>query len=144
MKARIKWIEDVAFACESGSGHAVIADGAPEAGGRNLGPRPMEMVLMGAGACSAFDVVEILRKGRQSILDCIVDIKAERADTHPKVFTSIHFHFILSGTQLDPAKVERAIQLSADTYCSATAMLAKTAKVTHDFEIRPAASSQIR
>lgn len=136
MKARIKWIEKVAFACESGSGHAVVADGAPDAGGRNLGPRPMELVLMGSGACGAFDVVEILRKGRQAITDCVVEIEAERANTHPKVFTRIHFHFVVSGQNLDPIKVGRAIELSAGTYCSATAMLAKTANVTHDFEIR--------
>jgi putative redox protein len=137
VKARIKWIENVAFACESGSGHALIMDGAPEAGGRNLGPRPMEMVLMGAGACSAFDVVEILRKSRQPMADCVVDIEAERADTHPKVFTRIHLHFVVTGNGLDASKVERAVKLSAETYCSATAMLAKTAAVTHDFEIQP-------
>lgn len=138
MKVRIKWIENVAFACESGSGHALVIDGAPEAGGRNLGPRPMEMVLMGAGACSAFDVVEILRKSRQPMADCVVDVEAERADTHPKVFTRIHLHFVVTGYGLDAAKVERAVKLSAETYCSATAMLAKTATVTHDFEIRSA------
>jgi putative redox protein len=138
VKARIKWIENVSFACESGSGHALVMDGAPEAGGRNLGPRPMEMVLMGAGACSAFDVVEILRKSRQPMADCVVDIDAERADTHPKVFTRIHLHFVVTGNGLDAAKVERAIKLSAESYCSATAMLAKTAVVTHDFEIRAA------
>lgn len=136
MKARIKWIENVAFVGETGSGHAVVMDGAPEAGGRNLGPRPMEMVLIGAGACSAFDVVEILRKGREHMADCVVEIEAERADTHPKVFTRLHFRFVVTGTGLNPAKVERAVKLSAETYCSATAMLAKTAAVTHDFEIR--------
>jgi putative redox protein len=136
VKARIKWIENVAFVGETGSGHAVVMDGAPEAGGRNLGPRPMEMVLIGAGACSAFDVVEILRKGRENMADCVVEIEAERADTHPKVFTRLHFRFVVTGTGLNPAKVERAVKLSAETYCSATAMLAKTAAVTHDFEIR--------
>ncbi len=141
MKSRIKWIENVAFACESGSGHAIVADGAPDAGGRNLGPRPMELVLMGSGACSAFDVVEILRKGRQAITDCVVDIESERATTHPKVFTRIHFHFVVTGHRLDSAKVARAIELSASTYCSATAMLAKTASVTHDFEIRDASDA---
>jgi putative redox protein len=138
MRARIKWIENVAFAGETGSGHAVVMDGAPEAGGRNLGPRPMEMLLIGAGACGAFDVVEILRKGREKLVDCVVEIEAERADTHPRVFTRIHFHYIVKGVALDPRKVERAVRLSAETYCSATAMLAKTAAVTHDFELRAA------
>ena len=136
MKARIKWIENVAFVGETESGHALVMDGAPDAGGRNLGPRPMETVLIGTGACSAFDVVKILRKGREKVRDCVVELSAERAATTPKVFTSIHFHFIVTGVDLSPAKVERAIKLSAETYCSATAMLAKTAKVTHDFEIR--------
>lgn len=135
MKARIKWIENVTFLGETESGHSLVMDGSAEAGGRNLGPRPMEMVLIGTGACSAFDVVHILKKGREPITDCIVEIQAERALTDPKVFTSIHFHFVVSGTGLSPAKVERAIKLSADVYCSASAMLAKTAKVTHDFEI---------
>ncbi len=138
MKARIKWIEGVAFLGETESGHAVVMDGSPEAGGRNLGPRPMETVLIGTGACSAFDVVHILKKGREPVTDCVVEISAERAHTDPKVFTGIHFHFIVSGNSLNAAKVERAIKLSAEVYCSASAMLAKTANVTHDFEIRPA------
>lgn len=138
MKARIKWIEGVAFLGETESGHAVVMDGSPDAGGRNLGPRPMETVLIGTGACSAFDVVHILKKGREPITDCVVEITAERAPTDPKVFTSIHFHFVVTGKDLNSAKVERAIKLSADVYCSATAMLAKTANVTHDFEIRAA------
>lgn len=135
MKARIKWIENVAFLGETGSGHALVMDGAPESGGKNLGPRPMEMVLIGAGGCSAFDVIEILRKGRENVTDCVIDISAERAPTPPKVFTQIHFHYIVTGKNLNPSKVERAIKLSADTYCSATAMLSKTAAVTHDFEV---------
>lgn len=135
MKARIKWIENVAFVGETESGHAMVMDGSPEAGGRNLGPRPMETVLIGTGACSAFDVVTILKKGREQITDCVVELAAERAPTTPKVFTSIHFHYVVTGRSLDPAKVARAIKLSAETYCSATAMLAKTAAVTHDFEI---------
>ena len=135
MKARIKWIENVTFLGETESGHALVMDGAPEAGGRNLGPRPMETVLIGTGACSAFDVILILKKSREPVTDCVVELSAERAATDPKVFTSIHFHFIVTGTGLNPGKVERAIKLSADTYCSATAMLAKTASVTHDFEI---------
>jgi len=140
VKARIKWIEGVAFLGETESGHAVVMDGAPDAGGRNLGPRPMETVLIGTGACSAFDVIHILKKGREPVTDCVVEIHAERAPTDPKVFTSIHFHFIVTGNGLNAAKVERAIKLSADVYCSATAMLAKTAQVTHDFEILPIAA----
>jgi putative redox protein len=135
MKARIKWIENVAFVGESESGHAIVMDGSPEGGGRNLGPRPMETVLMGTGACSAYDVVQILKKGRESITDCVVELSAERAVTEPKVFTHIHFHFVVTGHNLDQAKVARAINLSAEKYCSATAMLEKTAKITHDFEV---------
>ena len=135
MKARIKWVDGMSFLGESGSGHAVLMDGAPEAGGRNLGPRPMEMVLMGTGGCSAFDVVLILKKSRQEISDCVVEIESERAEEDPKVFTRIHFHFIVTGKNLNPAQVERAIKLSAEKYCSASIMLAKTAQMTHDFEI---------
>jgi putative redox protein len=135
MKARIKWIENVAFLGETESGHAVVMDGSPDAGGRNLGPRPMETVLIGTGACGAFDVIHILKKGREPVTDCVVELSAERADTDPKVFTKIHFHFVVTGDGLDPAKVARAIQLSAEKYCSASAMMAKTAAVTHDFVI---------
>lgn len=135
MKARIKWVDGMSFLGESGSGHAVLMDGAPEAGGRNLGPRPMEMVLMGTGGCSAFDVVLILKKSRQQISDCVVGIEAERAAEDPKVFTRIHFHFIVTGKNLNPAQVERAIKLSAEKYCSASIMLGKTAQITHDFAI---------
>jgi putative redox protein len=138
MKARIKWVENVCFVAESGSGHALVIDGAPEGGGRNLGPRPMELVLMGTGGCTAYDVVHILRKARAPVADCVVDISAERADADPKVFTRIHFHFIVSGSGLKPAQVERAVHLSAEKYCSASIMLAKTAAITHDFEIREA------
>jgi len=138
VKARIKWIEDVAFVGESGSGHALVMDGAPEGGGRNLGPRPMETVLIGAGGCSAYDVVHILKKGRADVTDCVVDIDAERAEEDPKVFTRIHFHFTVTGRALKHAQVERAIQLSAEKYCSASIMLAKTAAISHDFEIREA------
>ena len=141
MKARIKWVENVTFLGETESGHALVMDGAAEAGGRNLGPRPMETVLMGTGACSAFDVILILKKGRERVTDCVIELSAERAMIDPKVFTSIHFHFIVSGIGLNPGKVERAIKLSADTYCSATAMLAKTANVTHDFVIIEAATT---
>ncbi len=136
MKVRIKWVEEVCFVGESGSGHAIVMDGAPEGGGRNLGMRPMETVLVGTGGCSAYDVVHILKKSRAAIADCVVEIESERAADDPKVFTSIHMHFIVSGKNLKPQQVERAIQLSADKYCSASIMLGKTAAITHDFEIR--------
>ena len=135
MKARIKWVEKVTFLAESGSGHAVVLDGAPDAGGRNLGVRPMEMLLMGLGGCSAFDVVLILRKGREDVSDCVVELEAERAETDPKVFTRIHMHYKVAGRGLAPAKVERAIKLSAEKYCSASAIMAKTAVITHDWEV---------
>ena len=136
MKARIKWIEDVCFVGESGSGHTLVMDGAPEGGGRNVGMRPMETVLIGTGGCAAYDVVHILKKSRAAVTDCVVDIESERAAADPKVFTKIHFHFIVSGKALKPAQVERAIHLSAEKYCSASIMLAKTALITHDFEIK--------
>ena len=142
MKARIKWVENVTFLGETESGHALVMDGAAEAGGRNLGPRPMETVLMGTGACSAFDVILILKRGRERVTDCVIELSAERAMIDPKVFTSIHFHFIVTGVGLNSDKVARAIKLSADTYCSATAMLAKTAIVTHDFVIVEATTAR--
>ena len=135
MKARIKWIEGVAFLGESDSGHGIVLDGAPESGGRNLGVRPMEALLIGLGACSAFDVVAILNKGRQPFAGCEVELEAERRETAPKVFTKIHLHFVLTGAGLDGDKVARAIRLSAEKYCSASAMLGATAAITHDFEI---------
>ncbi|MGZ9143943.1 MAG: OsmC family protein [Candidatus Binatia bacterium] len=135
MKARIKWIEDVSFVGQTDSGHAVVMDGAPDAGGKNLGPRPMEMLLLGLGGCTAFDVVLILRKSRQNVMDCVAEIDATRAETDPKVFTRIHVHFIVSGKSLDPKRVEQAIKLSAEKYCSASIMLGKAAEITHDFEI---------
>ncbi len=136
MKARIKWVENVSFIAESGSGHAFLMDGAPEGGGRNMGPRPMEVLLMGTGGCTAYDVVHILRKSRAPVTDCVIEIDAERAEEDPKVFTKIHFHFIVTGNGLKPAQVERAVHLSAEKYCSASIMLGKTAAITHDFEIR--------
>ena len=136
MKVRIKWIEDVAFVGESESGHALVMDGAAEGGGRNIGPRPMETVLIGTGGCTAYDVMHILRKARAAVSACIVEIDAERAAEDPKVFTRIHFHFVVAGRVLRPQQVERAIHLSAEKYCSASIMLAKTALITHDFEIR--------
>jgi putative redox protein len=135
MKCRIKWLDHMSFVGESGSGHSVVMDGAPDAGGRNLGIRPMEMLLLGLGGCTAFDVVSILRKSRQSMVGCEVEIEAERADEVPKVFTRIHIHFIVSGKALDANKVRKAVELSADKYCSASRMLEKVAEITHDFEI---------
>jgi putative redox protein len=135
MKARVKWVEGMAFMAEADSGHGLIMDGSPDIGGRNLGPRPMELVLMGAGGCSSIDVVMILQKSRQDVVDCQVELTAERAEENPKVFTRIHMHFVVKGRNLKPEVVERAIKLSAEKYCSATIMLAKTAEVTHDFEI---------
>jgi len=136
MHARIKWVQDATFLGESGSGHAVVMDGPPEHGGRNLGVRPMEMLLLGMGGCTAFDVVHILKKSRQPVTDCIAELEAERASEDPKVFTRIHVHFIVTGTGLDENRVSRAVSLSADKYCSASIMLGKTAEITHDYEIR--------
>jgi putative redox protein len=138
MKTSVKWVGDMMFIGETGSGHAVVMDAAPDVGGRNLGPRPMELLLVGLGGCSSIDVVLILKRGREAITDCNVEIEAERAETEPKVFTNIKLHFVVTGHQLDPKKVERAIKLSHDKYCSASAMLAATANITYDFEIREA------
>jgi len=138
MKARVKWVEGVAMVGESGSGHALVMDGPPEFGGRNLGPRPMELLLLGMGGCTQFDVLLILRKARQAVTDCVVELTAERAPEDPKVFTRIHAHFIVSGRGLEPRQVERAIGLSAEKYCSASIMLGATAEISHDFEIRDA------
>lgn len=135
MKTRVKWLDNMSFVGESASGHSVVMDGPPESGGRNLGIRPMEMLLLGLGGCSSFDVVMILQRGKQDLVDCEVEIEATRADTEPKVFTKIHLHFIVKGNNLSEAKVKRAIELSADKYCSASIMLGKTAEVTHDYEI---------
>ena len=135
MKATITLQEGSTFEGVAGSGHRVTMDVAPEVGGRNLGLRPMEMVLLGLGGCTAIDVLHMLRKGRQPIADMRVELDAERADDTPKVFTRIHVHFVLTGAGLDPHKIERAIKLSANKYCSASMMLNKTAEMTHDFEI---------
>lgn len=135
MECKVSWFEGMSFVAETGSGHLLAMDGAPDAGGRNLAPRPMELVLAGTGGCSAFDVVMILKRGRQNISGCDVQLSAKRADDDPKVFTQIHMHFVLRGTKLKPEAVERAIQLSAEKYCSASIMLGKTAEITHDFEI---------
>ena len=141
MKARIKWIQDVMFVGESGSGHALVMDGAPDAGGRNLGFRPMEMLLLGLGGCSAFDVLTILKRGREQVTDCTVDIEAERATTDPKVFTRIALKYRIVGRRLDPHKAERAVRLSAEKYCSASAILAKSAQLTHTIELVDAEST---
>ena len=138
MECTVRWVgpqAGMSFIGESGTNHAVLMDGAPESGGRNLGPRPMEMVLIGTGGCTAFDVVMILQKGRQAVSDCVVKLSATRAETDPKVFTSIHFHFVVSGNKLREASVERAVKLSHEKYCSASIMLAHSVSMTHSFEI---------
>ncbi len=139
MQARVAWVDGMSFVAESGSGHAVVIDGPPELGGRNIGARPMELLLMGVGACAAVDVVMILKKARQQVLDCACELKAERAETEPKVFTAVHLHFVITGKDLNASQIERAVALSADKYCSASIMLARGGVVmTHDFEIKPA------
>ncbi len=135
MECTIKWIDGMTFMAETGTGHTVTMDGAPEAGGRNLAPRPMELMLAGAGGCTAFDVVLILKRGRHDVRGCEVRLEAERADSDPKVFTHIRFVYRVSGRELKREVVERAIHLSAEKYCSASIMLAKTAKLTHECEI---------
>lgn len=136
MECTVQWMGDsMSFLAETGSKHAIVMDAAPDAGGRNMAPRPMEMLLAGAGGCTAFDVVSILKKGRQAITGCEVSLQADRAETDPKVFTRIHFHFRVKGKQLNADAVARAIELSKDKYCSASIILGKTAQITHDFEI---------
>ncbi len=135
MEARIKWLDGVSFEATSGSGHRLVLDGAPEHGGQNAGIRPMEAVLIGVGACSGFDVVSILKKARQRVSDCVVEMEAERAESVPKVFTRIRMRFVVSGTDLKPSAVHRAVDLSAEKYCSATAMLRPTVDITHEVEI---------
>lgn len=137
MECAVKWMgaNGMTFIAETGTGHIAAMDGAPDAGGRNLAPRPMELLLAGAGGCSAFDVVLILKRSRQAISGCEVKLKAERAETDPKVFTSIGFHYVVRGRNLKPEAVERAVHLSAEKYCSASIMLAKTAELTHSWEI---------
>lgn len=138
MECTVRWQGvdgGMSFVAETGSGHAVVMDGAPDAGGRNLGPRPMEMLLAGTGGCTAFDVVLILKKGRHAVSGCEVSLQAERAESDPKVFTKVHFHYKVRGRQLKPEIVARAIELSKDKYCSASIMVGKTAEITYDFEI---------
>lgn len=136
MKSKVKWLDNMTFVGESASGHAVVMDGPPEFGGQNLGIRPMEMLILGLGGCSAFDVMLILNKSKQQVAHCEVELDYERAEDNPKVYTRIHMHFIISGRRIDPTRVEKAIALSAEKYCSASVMLGKTAVITHDYEIR--------
>lgn len=136
MECRVKWIDGgMSFVAETGSGHAFVMDGAPEAGGRNTGPRPMEAVLAGAGGCTAFDVVLIMKRSRQHVTGCEVKLSAERADTDPKVFTKLHMHFIVQGRDIKTSVLENALKLSHEKYCSASAMIGKTADITYDYEI---------
>jgi len=143
MKARIKWVQDAMFLGESGSGHSVVMDGPEDHGGRNLGVRPMEMLLLGLGGCSSFDVMSILKKSRQNVVDCVAELDAERADAVPSVFTKIHMHFVVKGYNLKEAQVKRAVSLSAEKYCSASLMLEKGGvEITHDYEIVELADAQ--
>jgi len=135
MKARVKWVEDVQFVGESGTQHSIIMDGPEELGGRGTGMRPMELLLLGLGGCTSFDVVEMLKKSRQNIVNCVVEIDGQRSESIPKVFTDIHIHFIITGTNVKEAQVKRAINLSSEKYCSASLMLEKSANITHDYEI---------
>lgn len=141
MQARIKWVEERTFLGQSGSGHALVLDASVENGGRDLGPSPMELVLIGTGGCTAFDVVEILRKGRHAVTDCQVELEAERAAGPPRVFTAITMRFVVTGHRLPRAAVERAVQLSAEKYCSASIMLGRSARITHEIEVREAVAA---
>lgn len=138
METSLRWVGGAAFVGETSSGHCIVMDGPAEGGGRNLGPRPMEMLLIGMGGCAAYDVVSILKKSRQDIQDCKIDLTAKRADDIPRVFTDIHVHFTVIGKDMQEKQVERAINLSAEKYCSASIMLGKTAKITHSYKIQPA------
>jgi putative redox protein len=135
MQATIKWVDGMMFVGETGSGHAVVIDGPPDHGGRNMGVRPLEMLLLGVGSCSSIDVVQILQKGRNSVSACVTEVTAERVDAIPSVFSKIHLHFIVTGHDLKTSAVERAVKLSAEKYCSASIMLSKAVEITHDFEV---------
>jgi putative redox protein len=135
MEAKVKWVDGRMFLGESGSGHTVVMDGPADHGGKNLGVRPMEMILLGVGGCSSFDVIDILQKGRHDVRNCVAQLTAVRVDAIPSVFKSIHLHFVVSGHNLKKEVVERAIKLSAEKYCSASIMLSKVVDITHDFEI---------
>lgn len=138
MECTVRWHQGMSFVAETGSGHLVAMDGAPEAGGRNLAPRPMELLLAGTGGCTAFDIVLILKRGRHDVRGCEVRLSADRAEADPKVFTRINLHFVVSGRNLKREVVERAVLLSAEKYCSASIMLGKTAEITHSFEVAEA------
>ncbi|MGR9086811.1 MAG: OsmC family protein [Gammaproteobacteria bacterium] len=135
MQVTVKWVDGAMFVGETGSGHGVVMDGPPDHGGRNMGARPMEMLLLGVGGCSSFDVVHILQKGRNEIVKCVTEVTAERVDAVPSVFSKIHLHFIVTGHNLTTAAVERAVKLSAEKYCSASIMLSRSVEITHDFEV---------
>ncbi|MEQ1484094.1 OsmC family protein [Methyloglobulus sp.] len=135
MQATIKWVDGMMFVGETGSGHAVVIDGPPDHGGRNMGMRPMEMILLAVGSCSSFDVVQILQKGRNNVTGCVAEVAGERVDAIPSVFSKIHLHYIVSGKDLKASAVERAVKLSAEKYCSASIMLSKAVEITHDFEV---------
>jgi putative redox protein len=135
MECTVRWHDGMSFIAETGSGHMVAMDGAPEAGGRNLAPRPMELLLAGTGGCTSFDIVMILKKGRQDVTGCEVKLSADRATEDPKVFTRINMHFVVRGRGLKAEAVERAVRLSAEKYCSASIMLGKTAEMTHSWEV---------
>jgi putative redox protein len=141
MKATIKWVDGAMFVAEAGSGHAIVVDGPPDIGGRNMGARPMELMLMGVGACSSVDVVNILKRGRQQVVGCEARLEATRVDAVPALFETIHLHFVVTGRELDAAKVKRAVELSAEKYCSASIMLGRAGvKITHDYEVVDAAA----
>ena len=135
MKVRVRWTDHMSFVAETGSGHSVVMDGPPDHGGRNLAARPMEMILVGLGGCSAFDVVHTLNKARQPVKDCQVLLDAQRADSVPAVFTKVHLHFILAGPGLDPGRVKRAVELSVEKYCSVIMMLRESVDITYDYEV---------
>lgn len=141
MQTTVKWIDNVSFVAETGSGHAVMMDGPPDHGGRNLAPRPMELLLAGLGGCTAFDVVQILKKARQPVQDCRIEIEAERASEPPAVFTKIHLRYVVSGKGVSEAQVQKAVQLSAEKYCSASVMLGKTAVITHEWRVESDSSA---
>ncbi len=135
MKVRVRWTDHMSFVAETGSGHSVVMDGPPDHGGRNLAARPMEMILVGLGGCSAFDVVHTLNKARQPVKDCQVLLDAQRADSVPAVFTKVHLHFILAGPGLDPGRVKRSVELSVEKYCSVIMMLRESVDITYDYEV---------
>ena len=141
MHARIKWLDHMSFVGEASSGHSVVMDGSPEHGGRNLGPRPMEMILLGLGGCTSFDIVSILQKSRVDVEDCIVEIEAQRADDVPAVFTKIHVHYIVKGTGLQDKHVKRAVELTSEKYCSVSMMLKNAVELSYDYEIVESANT---